>query len=138
VYDMLTITVYDDYAKNPPAMSVDGRSTWMPGKALERFIQTRCNVMPARTLERVERICEAIVQVTPQVVEATKRYPAFRETGKRMLHAWNDGMNSLRLQKTWSLPSLDKTIAAAGFSDLVPAQPTKLEKIGRSPLLGQR
>lgn len=84
---MLTITVYEDYAKNPTGMPVDGRSTWMPGKALERFLQARCNVMPAQTRERVERICEAIVQVTPQVVAATERYPAFYETGKRMLHA---------------------------------------------------
>jgi serine/threonine-protein kinase HipA len=138
IYDMLTITVYDDYAKNPPGMPVDGRSTWMPGKALERFLQTRCNVMPAQTLERVERICEAIVQVTPQVVAATEQYPAFYETGKRMLHAWNDGMNSLRLQKTWSLPSLDGPIAAARFSDPEPIKAAKVEKIGRSPLLGKR
>ena len=138
VYDMLTITVYDDYAANPPGMSVGGRSTWLPGKMLERFLQTRCNVLPAQTYKRVERICEAIVQVTPQVVEATKRYPSFHETGKRMLHAWNDGMNSLRLQKTWSLPCLDEPIAEAKFSDPLPRKRRKVEKVGRSPLLGQR
>ncbi|MET0207880.1 MAG: HipA domain-containing protein, partial [Burkholderiaceae bacterium] len=138
VYDMLSITVYDDYAKNPPGMPLEGRSTWMPGKAMERFLQTRCGVMPAQTRERVERICEAIVRVTPQVVAAAERYPAFHETGKRMLHAWNDGMNSLRLQKTWSLPSLDVAIEQARFSDAVPAAPTPREKIGRSPLLGKR
>jgi serine/threonine-protein kinase HipA len=138
VYDMLTITVYDDYAKNPPGMPVEGRSTWMPGKALERFLQTRCGVMPAQTRERVERICEAIVQVTPRVVEAAGRYPGFHETGKRMLHAWNAGMNSLRLQKTWSLPSLDGAIEQARFSDVAPAVRTPREKIGRSPLLGKR
>ena len=138
VYDMLTTTVYDDYAKNPPSMPVDGRSSWMPGKALERFVQTRCGVMPAQTKERVERICEAIVRVTPQVVEAAGRYPAFHETGKRMLHAWNAGMNSLRLQKTWSLPSLEGAIEAARFSDVKPGTPTPVEKVGRSPLLGTR
>ncbi|QEI07856.1 type II toxin-antitoxin system HipA family toxin [Pigmentiphaga aceris] len=138
IYDMLTITVYDDYAKNPPGMPVDGCSTWMPGKALERFLQTRCNVMPAETRERVERICDAIVHVTPQVIDAARQHAAFHETGKRMLHAWNDGMNSLRLQKTWSLPSLDNPIAAAGFSDPLPIKPAKAEKIGRSELLGRR
>ncbi|WP_230177658.1 hypothetical protein [Aquabacterium sp. CECT 9606] len=117
-------------------MAVEGRATWTPGKALERFLQTRCNLAPAQTLERVERICEAIVQVTPQVVEATRQHPSFVETGKRMLHAWNDGMNSLRLQKTWSLPSLDAPIAAAKFSDPLPIKGRKAEKIGRSPLLG--
>lgn len=138
VYDMLTITVYDDYAKNPPGMPVDGRSSWTPGKALERFLQTRCGVMPAQTLERVERICEAIVGVTPQVIEAAARYPAFHETGKRMLHAWNAGMNSLRLQKVWSLPSLAEPIRQAGFSEMQPVAATPKQKIGRSPLLGKR
>ena len=138
VYDMLTTTVYDDYAKNPPGMPVEGRSTWMPGKALERFLQTRCGVMPAQTKERVDRICEAIVRVTPQVVEAAGRYPGFHETGKRMLHAWNAGMNSLRLQRTWSLPSLDVAIKRARFSDVKPVVTTPREKMGRSPLLGKR
>jgi serine/threonine-protein kinase HipA len=72
------------------------------------------------------------------VVEATGTYPEFHETGKRMLHAWNAGMNSLRLQKTWSLPSLDALIAQASFSDLAPYGPAPKEKIGRSPLLGRR
>ncbi|WPH17043.1 type II toxin-antitoxin system HipA family toxin [Variovorax paradoxus] len=138
VYDMLTTTVYDDYAKNPPGMPVEGRSTWMPGKALERFLQTRCGVMPAQTKERVDRICESIVRVTPQVVEAAGRYPGFHETGKRMLHAWNAGMNSLRLQRTWSLPSLDVAIKRARFSDVKPVVTTPREKMGRSPLLGKR
>ena len=138
VYDMLTISVYDDYAKNPPGMPVDGRSTWTPGKTLERFLQTRCGVMPAEAARRVERICEAMVKVTPAVIEATKNYPEFRETGKRMVHAWNAGMQSLRLQKTWSLPSLDAAIEQADFSDMKPLIPTSREKVGRSPLLGRR
>jgi serine/threonine-protein kinase HipA len=79
VYDMLTTVVYDDYAKNPTGMPVDGRSTWQPGKALERFLQTRCGMMPAQTRERVERICEAIVRVTPQVVEVADRHAGFRQ-----------------------------------------------------------
>lgn len=138
IYDMLTITVYDDYAKNPPGMPVEGRSSWLPGKSLERFLQTRCNVMPAQTKERVERICEAIVKVAPQVIAATKQHPNFHETGKRMLHAWNDGMNSLRLQKTWSLPTLTTAIEYAKFSDVAAQKPPHSEKIGRSPLLGKR
>ncbi len=138
VYDMLTINVYDDYVNNPPGMSVGGRSKWMPGKTLETFLQVRCGIKPEETRARVERICEAIVEVTPLVVEATQRYPHFRETGKRMLHAWNDGMNSLRLQKIWSLPSLDGAIALARFSDPLPIKRTPREKIGRSTMLAKR
>ena len=84
--DMLTITVYDDYAKNPPGMPAERCSTWMPGKALERFLQARCGVMPAQARERVERICEAMVQVIPRAVEAARCDPGFHEIGKRMLH----------------------------------------------------
>jgi len=137
-YDMLTITVYDDYANNPPGLSFDGRHTWRPGRALERFLQTRCGLMPSETKMRIERICEAIVDVTPDLVQATNEHASFREIGKRMLHVWNDGMNSLRLQKTYSLPTLDNTIGAAQFSDPKPIRPARRETIGRSPLLGRR
>jgi len=71
-------------------------------------------------------------------IAAARRYPEFRATGKRMLHAWNDGMNSLRLQRTWSLPSLDEAIRQARFKDVKRVAPTPREKIGRSPLLGRR
>jgi serine/threonine-protein kinase HipA len=138
VYDMLTTAVYDDYARNPPGMPVGGRSSWAPGKALERFLQTRCQLLPAQARERIERICEAIVQVSPQVAEAAQRYPAFSVTGARMLQAWNEGMNSLRLHKTWSLPTLDGAIAAAGLPEAPALKPAAPEKVGRSPLLGQR
>jgi len=110
VYDMLTTAVYDDYAKNPPGLSLGGRSTWKPGKSLEIFLQTRCNVRPAQLKQRIERICEAVVSVTPEVIGTTKSHPHFYETGKRMLHAWNEGMNNVRLKKSWSLPSLGHTI----------------------------
>lgn len=72
------------------------------------------------------------------MLAATEKHPAFLETGNRMLHAWNDGMNSLRLQKTWSPPSQDKAIAAARFSNPQPIKAAKAEKVGRSPLLGKR
>jgi serine/threonine-protein kinase HipA len=138
VYDMLTTAVYDDYADNPPGLSLEGRSTWQPGKALQLFLQVRCGVMPAEARQRIERICEAIVSVTPDLIRAAKAHAGFHETGKRMLQAWNDGMNSLRLQKTWSLPSLDKPIAQARFSQVKPSPPAPRKKIGRSPLLAPR
>jgi serine/threonine-protein kinase HipA len=138
VYDMLTITVYDDYADNPPGLSLEGRSTWQPGKALQLFLQVRCNVMPAEARQRIERICEAVVSVTADLIRAAKHHAGFHETGKRMLHAWNDGMNSLRLQKTWNLPSLDQPIAQARFSPVKPVKPAPRKKIGRSALLAPR
>lgn len=138
VYDMLTITVYDDYCNNPPGMPVGGRRTWKPGKALEIFLQTRCGLKPAEIQERVERICQAMVEVSAEVVKACRTYESFAQIGPRMLHAWNDGMNSLRLQKVWSLPSLEPQIEAAGFADVAQAKAPAPERIGRSPLLAPR
>ena len=138
VYDMLTITVYDDYCNNPPGMAVHGRSTWTPGKALELFLQTHCGLKPAEIAERVERICQAMVEVSTEVVQASRDYANFSEVGPRMLHAWNDGMNSLHLQKKWSLPSLASTIEVAGFTGVSSPKAPKKQKIGRSPLVGMR
>ena len=138
VYDMLTATVYEDFANNPPGLPVGGRSSWTPGKALELFLQARCGIKPTEAFQRIERICEAIVKVSPRVVEAAKDYDFFSVVGPRMLHAWNDGMNSLRLRKTWSLPTLNTQIAEAGYSDFAVAKSTPKKRIGRSPLLGAR
>lgn len=134
VYDMLTIAAYDDYCKNPPGMSVNGRSTWSPGKSLEIFLQTSCGIGAQETRTRVERICEAMVEVSPEVVRAARNYPSFQLIGPRMLHMWNEGMNSLRLQKSWSLPSLTDTIRQEGWADITKLKAPARSKIGRSQL----
>lgn len=134
VYDMLTITAYDDYCKNPPSMSVNGRSTWSPGKSLALFLQTSCGIGAQETRTRVERICEAMVDVSPEVVRAARNYPSFKLIGPRMLHMWNEGMNSLRLQKSWSLPSLTDKITQAGWADVAMPKASATPKIGRSQL----
>ena len=134
VYDMLTITVYDDYCTNPPGMSIGGRSTWQPKKALDMYLQTRCGLKPSEVHQRVERVCEAIVEVSPDVVRASRNYKTFATTGPRMLHAWNEGMNSLRLTKNWSIPSLDGLLQAEGFSQVVPPKAPPRTKIGKSSL----
>ncbi|MBK1688249.1 type II toxin-antitoxin system HipA family toxin [Rubrivivax gelatinosus] len=134
VYDMLTITVYDDYCKNPPGMSVHGRSTWRPGKALELYLQTHCGLKPQDIERRVERLCQAVVDVSPEVVRASRTFKNFERVGPRMLHAWNDGLNSLRLRKTWSLPSLAPLLQAEGLADVDRPKEPSPEKLGRSPL----
>ena len=134
VYDMLTITVYDDYCNNPPGMPIGGRSTWQPKKALGIYLQTRCRLSAAEVRERVERLCEAIVEVSPDVVRASSTYQNFGTTGPRMLRAWDEGMNSLRLSKSWSLPSLDSLLQNENISKVsAPKEPPRT-KIGKSTL----
>ncbi len=134
VYDMLTITVYDEYCNNPPGMPVQGRSTWNPGKALDLFLQTHCGLKPAEVEKRVAQLSEAVVEVAREVARASREYKNFERIGPRMLHAWNDGLNSIRLRKTWSLPSLATLLEAEGLRDVAnPKEPPK-EKLGRSQL----
>ncbi len=133
VYDMLSITVYDDYCNNPPGMSIQGRQTWNPGKALPLFLQHYCGIGLAEVHAKVERVCEAIVAVSPDVLRAMHDHKHFTEVGVRMLRAWNEGMNSLRLQKAWNLPSLDHLLEDESLARVAdPKAPRKV--LGRSPL----
>ena len=85
----------------------------------------------------LESICDAMAEVVPEVRARMEDLPAFRETGKRMLLAWKDGVEGLRSQKVYALGELPAPATFEGISE-----PEKLPKtrkiIGRSPLLGGR
>ena len=135
VYDIVTTQAYPRYANNPPCLSVDGRQTWAPGKTLERFFNARLGLPPRRYAEMVERLCESAVEVGKEVIEAARNEPRWRTVAKHMVHAWNEGMSSLRdPRKSVAFRGLDSAIAAAGFSE--PERPGRERTtIGRSTLL---
>lgn|SRR5574343_1082912 len=82
---------------------------------------------------RVARLCEAIVVTSSEVLQAIRHYPQFAEVGVRMLRAWNDGMNSLRIQKTWLLPNLNEKLSGESLTTVTnPKAPWRA--MGRSPL----
>lgn len=138
VYDIVTTQAYPRYAANPPGLSIDGRQTWAAGKVLERFFNTRLGIAPRRYAEMVEQLCESAVEVGREVIAASKNEPRWRETAKQMVHAWNDGMSSLRSPKQAArFKGLDLAISEAGFSAPETAQPQR-EVIGRSELLAPR
>ncbi len=135
VYDIVTTQAYPRYASNPPGLSVDGRRTWAARKALQRFFNARLGISPRYYAEMVERLCESAVEVGKEVIQASKNEPRWRPVAKQMVHAWNEGMASVRDSKmTVSLRGLGPAIAAAGFSDPEPPEPTHVT-IGRSELL---
>lgn len=135
VYDIVTTQAYPRYANNPPGLSIDGRRTWTAGKALQRFFNARLGIAPRHYAEMVERLCESAVQVGEEVMEAARNEPRWRPVAKQMVHAWNEGMASLRApKKSIALRGLDAAIAAAGFSDPEPPEQTRVT-IGRSELL---
>lgn len=135
VYDIVTTQAYPRYANNQPGLSIDGRKTWAAGKALQRFFNARLGIAPRHYAEMVERLCESAVQVGEEVIEAARNEPRWHLLAKQMVHAWNEGMASLRdPKKSVALRGLDAAIAAAGFSEPEPPEQSSV-KIGRSELL---
>jgi serine/threonine-protein kinase HipA len=136
-YDFLTTSVYAGYQHNPPGISFLGKKTWAPGKTLSRFIATTFGIAPKVQSVMLESICDAMAEVVPEVRARMEDLPAFRETGKRMLLAWKDGVVGLRDKQVYALSEMPASATFEGIS-----APTKLPKthavIGRSPLLGGR
>jgi serine/threonine-protein kinase HipA len=62
--------------------------------------------------------------------------PGFAETGKRMLLAWQEGLEGLRDKRIYALGSMAWGEAYSGFSDPEPAK-AACQIIGRSDLLGK-
>ncbi|TEA77414.1 type II toxin-antitoxin system HipA family toxin [Allopusillimonas ginsengisoli] len=138
VYDIVTTQAYPRYAANPPGLPVDGRQAWAVGKTLERFFKARLGIAPKQYAEMVERLCESAVEVGQEVIEAARNEPRWHTVAKHMVHAWNDGMASLRSPKSLvSFRRLDEAIAQAGFSELQKVESGR-EVMGRSELLGRR
>lgn len=135
VYHIVTTQAYPRYANNPPSLSIDGRQIWAAGKALQRFFNARLGIAPRDYADMVERLCESAVEVSAEVIEAARNQPSWRPVAKQMVHAWNEGMASLRdPKKSIAFRGLDGAIAAAGFSESEPPEQTQVT-IGRSELL---
>jgi serine/threonine-protein kinase HipA len=135
VYDVVTTQAYPRYAANPPGLSIDGRQTWAPGKSLERFFNARLGIAPRGYALMVEKLCESAVEVGYEVIEAAKNEPQWRSIAKQMMHAWNDGTNTLHSpRRDARYRGLEAAIEVAGFSD---PEPPVLSRppMGRSDLL---
>jgi len=125
VYDIVTTQAYPRFATSPPGLSIEGRQTWTPGKALQRFFNARLGIAPWQYAEMVERLCESTTDVGKEVIEAAKNDLQWRAVAKQMVHAWNQGMSALSgsgtgLGKGNAIKRLDTAIAAAEFSDPEP------------------
>ena len=135
VYDIVTTQAYPRYANNPPGLSIDGRQTWAAGKALQRLFKARLGIAPRNYADMVERLCESAVEVGAEVIEAAKNESHWRPIAMQMVHAWNEGMASLRDPKeSVVFRGLDAAIVGAGFSKPEPPEKNHVT-IGRSELL---
>lgn len=136
-YDIVTTQAYPRHANNPPALSIGGRQTWAPGKTLRAFFNARLGIAPRHFDEMVEQLCDSAVHVGKEVIEAARNESRWQGVAKQMVHAWNEGMASLRdPRQSLAFRGLDAAITAAAFSDPEPPEPPPV--IGRSELLGAR
>ena len=86
--------------------------------------------------EILERISDAVADTAPAVREVIKSLSGFKDTGKRMLAAWSEGVSVLRDSRMYGFRPW-KSAAFEGISD-----PQKLKNqrtvIGCSELLAHR
>jgi len=133
-YDFFTTSVYAGYRDNPPGISFMGKKTWLPGKALAKFITTTFSISEREQKDMVERISDAVADTASAVRETMNDLAGFKDTGKRMLAAWSEGVNFLREPRMYDLSPWKSSKAFEGISD-----PPKLENprtvVGRSELL---
>lgn len=137
VYDFFTTSVYAGYQNNPPGISIMGRKTWMPGKTLATFITSTFGIPQREQKEIVERISDSIADTAPAVRELMNGLKSFKDTGKRMLAAWSDGVQVLRDRRMYGLGIWKSSKAFEGISD-PPKLPSSRTVLGRSELLAGR
>jgi serine/threonine-protein kinase HipA len=136
-YDFLTTSVYAGYQQNPPGISFLGKKTWTPGKNLMKFVTSTFGI-PAREQALIlESISDSVAETVPMVREKMAEHPGFRDIGKRMLLAWQEGITGLRDHRVYAVGDWPANRVFEGISD-----PPKLEMprsvVGRSPLLSDR
>ncbi|MCE9586936.1 MAG: type II toxin-antitoxin system HipA family toxin [Verrucomicrobia bacterium] len=136
-YDLLTTVVYPGYQNQPPGIAFMGKKTWAPGKNLQTFIAREFGIPLREQSLMIESICEAITDTAPKVREAISEHPDFRDLGKHMLLAWEEGIQTLRDRRHYSLPQPETENLLGGISD-----PPKLANpktiVGQSEGLGTR
>jgi serine/threonine-protein kinase HipA len=134
VYDFFTTSVYTGYRDNPPGIMFGGKKTWLPGKTLAKFITATFGISDREQKLMLERISDAIADTAPAVREMMESLDGFKDTGKRMLATWSEGVNHLRDPRMYGLSPWRSSKAFEGISD-----PPKLENprtvVGRSELL---
>ena len=136
-YDFLTTSVYAGYQHNPPGIGFLGKKTWTPGKNLMTFVTGTFGVSAREQSIILESISDSIAETVPLVREKIAEHPGFRDIGKRMLLAWQEGTTGLRDRRVYAAGDWPANRVFEGISD-----PPKLEAprsvVGRSPLLSDR
>jgi serine/threonine-protein kinase HipA len=114
-----------------------GRKTSLPGKTLEMFITSTFGIPPRQQKKIVERISDAVSDTAPAVREWMDALAGFKDTGKRMLATWSEGVHVLRDRRMYALSPWKYSEAFEGISD-APKLESSRKVLGRSELLADR
>jgi serine/threonine-protein kinase HipA len=137
VYDLLTTVVYSCYQNQTLGIAFLGKKTCAPGKKLKNFIALEFGIPLRGQIPLIESICEALPTTPLTVREAIRQHSGFRDLGKHMLLAWDEGIQTLRDKRHYSPPQPQNKNLLGGISD-----PPKLANpktiVGQSEGLGNR
>jgi serine/threonine-protein kinase HipA len=136
-YDFLTTSVYASYQYNAPGIGFMGKKTWTPGQTLPKFIASTFGIPLREQALLMEAISDAVSETVPLVQEKMAEHPDFRDIGKRMLLAWQEGVHGLREKRVYASGDWPGDKAFEGISD-PPKFTAPSTAIGRSPLMGNR
>jgi hypothetical protein len=107
------------------------------GKTLGTFVTSTFGIPQREQKVILERISDAVAETAPAVRELMSGLAGFKDTGKRMLATWSEGVSALRETRLYGLSPSKSSTAFEGTSD-----PPKLKNprkvIGRSELLANR
>jgi serine/threonine-protein kinase HipA len=129
VYDVVTVTAYTDFAADTPALTLGGRKVWRVGKTLAHYAAARLSLNTSQVKEAVEAIGRAVHETAPEVARLADALPEFRESAKRLLAAWEEGVADIAPDATGPpRPKAAILPAQAGLSDEKPARRSRRSK----------
>ncbi|MGE5492607.1 MAG: type II toxin-antitoxin system HipA family toxin [Actinomycetota bacterium] len=120
-YDIVTVRAYEKYKDNNPGLTLNGKKVWHAGKFLHLYGSLRLNLTAHVMADIRERVNAAIRAVTPRIKEYADLHPAFRETGKRMLSLWSQGIADIEPSANARSPRNTELRDETGLSDDRPA-----------------
>jgi len=93
VYDVVTTTAY--IKKDVPALSLAGTKKWWPRKVLDRFAIVHLSLQPSTVDDIFSRMSAAVMETRGIIPDYIADHPEFREVGKLMMAAWEEGVIGL-------------------------------------------
>nr|MDA3903315.1 HipA domain-containing protein [Desulfuromusa sp.] len=90
VFDIVTTTAYLHH--DVPALSLAGTKKWWPRKMLERFAMAHLSLPIGEINRIIERLADAVMDTRRLIPEYIVDHPEFRDIGKNMMEAWEEGV----------------------------------------------